>query len=60
MRDDEAWDSDECWIYDRLGKATMAEVENFCERVAIRVSEGWEEGRARRQTLMELTEARNK
>jgi len=60
LRDLEAWDSDEVFLYDRLGKATSAEVENFCERVAIRVAEGWEEGRARRETLKELVEARKR
>lgn len=58
--DEEAWETDETWLYDRLGKATTAEVENFCERVSIRVAEGWEEGRARRETLKELVEARKR
>lgn len=56
----EAWDNDECWLYERLGKATTNEVEAFCERVGIRVAEGWEEGRARRETLKELVEARKR
>ena len=60
MIDEEAWDSDEIWIYERLGKATTAEVERFCEKVAVRVAEGWEEGRARRETLKELVEARKR
>jgi len=59
-RDEQSWDTDETWLYDRLGKATTAEVENFCERVAIRVAEGWEEGRSRRETLRELVEARRR
>jgi len=59
-RDEQSWDTDETWLYDRLGKATTAEVENFCERVAIRVAEGWEEGRSRRETLKELVEARRR
>lgn len=57
---EEDWDSDEIYLYDRLGKASTAEVENFCERVAIRVAEGWEESRARRETLKELVEARKR
>ena len=60
MIDPEDWDSDEIYLYERLGKATTAEVENFCERVSIRVAEGWEEGRARRETLKELVEARKR
>lgn len=60
MIDEEDWDSDEIYLYDRLGKATTFEVEMFVERVAIRVAEGWEEGRARRETLKELVEARKR
>ena len=56
----EAWESDEIYLYERLGKASSAEVERFCEKVSIRVAEGWEEGRARRETLKELVEARKR
>jgi hypothetical protein len=58
--DEEDWDSDEIYLYDRLGKATTSEVEMFVEKVAVRVAEGWEEGRARRETLKELVEARKR
>lgn len=57
---EEDWDSDEIYLYDRLGKATTSEVENFVESVAIRVAQGWEEGRARREILKELVEARKR
>lgn len=58
--DIETWDSDEVFLYDRLGKATADEVESFCGRVAVRISEGWEEGRARREAFKELVEARKR
>lgn len=60
MIDEEAWDSDEIWIYERLGKATTAEVERFCSKVAERVSNGCEEAKARRDALKELVEARKR
>ena len=54
----DAWERDELWLYSMIGKATMEEVEIFCERVAIRMAEDWSENRARRETLKELVEAR--
>lgn len=53
----EKWQEDEQWLTARLPRVTDRDIEYFCERVAIRVADGMDEGRARNLTY---TEMRNK
>ena len=41
--------TDDEWFWFMIPEASDAEIESFCERVAIKVAEGIEENEARRQ-----------
>lgn len=58
-RNTEDWDSDEAWLYDQAEKSgrrpTEAQVESFCERVAIMMCDGkMAEADARRAAFKEV------
>lgn len=54
----EKWEDDEDWLYRVLGRPSVAEIERFCERVAIMVGNGLSEPTARTEALQALREDR--
>jgi uncharacterized protein YoaH (UPF0181 family) len=54
------WEQDAAWFRKNFPfVATEDEVDNFCERVAVRMSEGMSESRARFESAAELRKRRN-
>jgi hypothetical protein len=54
------WEQDAAWFRKNFPfVATEDETDAFCERVAIRMSEGMTEARARFETVSELRKRRN-
>lgn len=57
MHDTTHWEADEEWLYERLSRLgrrpTESQIEAFCERVAIRVSDGTPAAEARTLTILE-------
>ena len=54
----EAWERDLDWLTEHFGRHDENEAEEFCERVAILVSEGKSEAEARDQAMSFLKDKR--